>query len=196
MKMDCKLNIYMKILHAIYGLSMRNSARKHSPVLIPGLLAVLPLLLLLPFSLSGQQQFSITSEDMVALHADQAWEAIEPDTLHFAGHFEMRVGDMVLSADRATLYGKLNDPDRLVLEGSPARLSVSQTTSEGVETIQAEAQEMLYERKSAVMLLNGAARLTQDDNVLVSDRIEYDIKADRFRTQGQTGVQIDVYPQE
>jgi lipopolysaccharide transport protein LptA len=116
--------------------------------------------------------------------------------LHFAGHFEMRVGDMVLSADRATLYGQLNDPDRLVLEGSPARLSVSQTKSDGVETIQAEAQEMLYERESDLMLLIGAARLTQGDNVLISDRIEYDISADRFRTQGQTGVQIDVDPQE
>jgi lipopolysaccharide transport protein LptA len=196
MKMDCKLNTFMKILHALYGLSMRNSARKHKPVLVPGWLAVLPLSLFLPFSLSGQQQFSITSEDMVALHADQAWEAIEPDTLHFAGHFEMRVGDMVLSADRATLYGTLNDPDRLVLEGSPARLSVSQTKSGGVETIQAEAQEMLYERESNLMLLNGAARLAQGDNVLVSNRIEYDISTDRFRTQGQTGVQIDVHPQE
>jgi lipopolysaccharide transport protein LptA len=175
---------------------MRNSAGKHKPALFPGLLAVLPLLLFLPFSLSGQQKFSITREDMVALHADRAWEAIEPDTLHFAGHFEMRVGDMVLSADRATLYGQLNDPDRLVLEGSPARLSVSQTKSDGVETIQAEAQEMLYERESDLMLLIGAARLTQGDNVLISDRIEYDISADRFRTQGQTGVQIDVDPQE
>jgi lipopolysaccharide export system protein LptA len=46
------------------------------------------------------------------------------------------------------------------------------------------------------MLLNGAARLAQGDNVLVSDRIEYDISTDRFRTQGQTGVQIDVHPQE
>jgi lipopolysaccharide transport protein LptA len=186
----------MKILHALFGLSMRNSARKHKPGLVPGWLAVLPLSLFLPFSLSGQQQFSITSEDMVALHADQAWEAIEPDTLHFAGHFEMRVGDMVLSADRATLYGTLNDPDRLVLEGSPARLSVSQTKSDGVDTIQAEAQEMLYERESNLMLLNGSARLAQGDNVLVSDHIEYDISTDRFRTQGQTGVQIDVHPQE
>ncbi len=196
MKMDCKLNIFMNILHAIYGLSMRNFASKHNQAMPAGPLTVLLLLLLLPFSLSGQQQFSITSEDMVAIHADQAWEAIEPDTLHFAGHFEMRVGDLVLNADRATLYGKLNDPDRLVLQGSPARLSASQTKDDGVQTVQAEAQEMFYERESDLMLLNGAARLTQGDNVLVSDRIEYDIRTDRFRTQGQTGVQIDVYPQE
>lgn len=196
MKTDYKLNISMNILYALYRPGMRNSASKHNPVPLPRLLAVLPPLLLLPFSLSGQQQFSITSEDMVALRADQAWEAIEPDTLHFAGHFEMRVGDIVLHADRATLYGQLNDPDRLVLEGSPARLSVSQTKNDGVKTIQAQAHEMRYERESNLMLLNGAARLTQGDSVLVSERIEYDISTDRFRTEGQTDVQIDVSPQE
>lgn len=173
---------------------MRNSAGKHNQVMLPRLTALVFACMLRPCP-AGDEVFGISSEDMVAIHADRAWEDIQPDTAHFAGHFDMRVRDLQLTATRATLYGPLNNPDRLDLKGSPARLSLSHTEGGRVETIKAEAREIVYDRASASMRLNGAARLAQNDNVLLSDSIEYDIKNDRFHTTGKGGVQIKVRPQ-
>jgi lipopolysaccharide transport protein LptA len=146
--------------------------------------------------LSADQAFSISSEDMVAIHADEAWEDIDPDIAHFSGHFDMRVRDLQLTADRATLYGPIENPDRLELSGSPARLSLTHMLNDRPETVNAEAQNIIYERKAASMRLDGAARLAQGDNMLLSDGIEYDVKTDRFHTTGRSGVQIRVRPQK
>ena len=175
---------------------MRNFASKHNTIALSVLRAALFTLLLSPFGLCRAQEFNITSEDMVALHADKAWEDIEPDTVHFAGHFEMRIRDMLLTADRATVYGKLDNPDRLIMEGSPTRLSVTHSQGDRLEPVHAEAREIVFERESGLMRLSGGARLAQGDNILFSERIDYDIKSDRFHTEGQTDVHINVHPQE
>jgi lipopolysaccharide transport protein LptA len=173
---------------------MRNSISKHNRLILPRFVVVVFLPLQWPCSLSGDQTFGISSEDMVSIHADQGWEDTEPDTLHFSGHFEMRVGDAQLTADRATVHGPLENPDWLVLQGSPARMSLFHTQNNRVQPIQAEAEEIAYEREAALMRLRGSARLAEGDNVLLSHDIEYDIKTDRFNTQGKTSVQINVHP--
>jgi len=173
---------------------MRNSVRQLNRILHSGLMAVIFFSPLMPVSLSAEQAFRISSEDMVAIHADQAWEDIKPDIAHFSGHFDMRVRDLQLTADGATLYGPLDNPDRMELNGSPARLSLSHDLNDRPETIQAEAQEIIYEREAGSLSLIGSARLAQGDNVLRSDSIEYDVKSDRFHTKGRAGVQITVQP--
>jgi len=187
---------------------MRNSANAHILTLresgfpapafrcLAGLTSVLLMLCLEATTLSAGQAFTISSEDMVAIHADEGWEDIEPDIAHFSGHFDMRVRDLQLTADRATLYGPVDNPDRLELSGSPARISLLHYLNDRPETVQAEAQSIIYERKASSMRLIGAARLAQGDNVLLSDNIEYDVKTDRFHTTGRAGVQIRVRPQK
>ena len=69
---------------------MRKSVRQLNPILQRGLMAVILLALPGPAGLSAEQAFRISSEDMVAIHADEAWEDIKPDIAHFAGHFDMR----------------------------------------------------------------------------------------------------------
>jgi len=172
--------------------SMRNSANEHNRIWPVGPLAVLSILLLQPCALSSDQNFRISNEDMIAIHADTGWEDTEPDTVHFSGHFEMRVRDLRLTADRATLRGPLNDPERLELEGAPARIGLFQTVANRKEKVQAEARSIVYDRETDSMRLTGDARLSQGDNVLLSNNIEYDIASDRFRTEGRTGIQIKV----
>jgi len=173
---------------------MRNSASEHNHLILTRFVALVVVLLQWPISLKGDQVFTITSEDMVAIHADRGWEDVQPNTVHFVGHFEMRIRDAQLTANRATLYGKLENPDRLVLQGSPAQISLSHALDNRVEKILAEANQIVYERQAALMRLTGAARLAEGDNVLLSDGIEYDIKKDRFRSTGKNGVQIKVRP--
>ena len=107
----------------------------------------------------------------------------------------MRVRDMNLTAEHATLYGRIDDPDRVVLNGSPARINLTHVVRNRTETVRAEAQEIVYERESAVVRLTGDASLAEGGNVLYSHSIAYEIKTDRFRSEGKMGVQIRVPPQ-
>lgn len=173
---------------------MRNSTDKHNHLILTRFVVVVFLLLQWPCGLHGDQPFGIGSEDMVSIRAEQGWEDTEPDTVHFSGHFEMRIGDAQITADRATVYGPLENPDRLVLQGSPARMSLFHTQNNRVQAIKAEAEEIAYEREAALMRLTGAARLAEGDSVLLSHNIEYDIETDRFNTRGQTSVRINAHP--
>jgi lipopolysaccharide transport protein LptA len=146
--------------------------------------------------ISGDDQgFRLSREDVVSIRADTAWEDIEPDTVHFEGNFRMQVRDWLVLADRATLQGKLDDPDRVTLEGSPARLELSYTLGERKEIVRGEAGKIVYDRETAQIRLSGDARMGQDDKMLHSSEIDYDINTDRFRTQGATGINVRVDPE-
>ena len=180
---------------------MRNSTgqhnqRGHFDGPCARLWALLAILLWLPaFNapvLAAEPDFTIRSEDMVVVHADQAWEEPEPETLRFAGNFEMRVRDSVFSADTATLNGTLENPRRVELRGTPARIFLS--AAKPGEVIRGEAQEIVYERATGTVALMGDAELVQGENRLHSTRIDYDINSDRVRAAGVSGVQIRIRP--
>jgi len=175
---------------------MRNSARQHNQTGFPGP-GAFGAFLLCTFTLGGpvwaaEQDFRIRSEDMVVVHADQAWEEPEPETLRFAGNFEMRVRDWVFSADSATLDGTLDNPRRVELHGTPARIHLS--AARPGEIIHGEAREIVYERNAGTVQLMGNAELVQGENRLHSTRIDYDVNSDRVRAAGVTGVQIRIRP--
>jgi lipopolysaccharide transport protein LptA len=79
-----------------------------------------------------------------------------------------------------------------VLEGSPARMELSYTLGERQETVQGEAGKIVYDRKAAKIRLSGDARIGQDDKLLHSSEIDYDINTDRFRTHSATGINVRV----
>ena len=180
---------------------MRNSARQHNHTTFPdrprrkSRASRATLLWTLAFSLplcAEEPDFAIRSEDMVVVHADQAWEEPEPETLRFAGNFEMRVRDSVFHADSATLNGTLDNPRRVELRGTPARIFLS--AKKPGDVIRGEAQAIVYERDPGTVQLLGNAELVQGENRLHSTRIDYDINSDRVRAAGVSGVQIRIRP--
>jgi lipopolysaccharide transport protein LptA len=176
---------------------MRNSAHKHKSSLnkpVHGILALA--CLLFPLLAVPEEKFRLNSEDMVAIRAEEAWEDVEPDTVHFSGNFEMRIRDWVLHADSASLYGKIDNPDRLVMKGAPARIKISHVTGRQLKELNGEAQEIVYDRASDSIRLSGDARLEQGDNVMQSSSIEYDLKTDRIRAAGEGGVRINLKTDE
>jgi lipopolysaccharide transport protein LptA len=160
--------------------------------LLTAVLAALLLMVPQPCISGDVQGFRLGREDVVFIRADKAWEDITPDTVFFEGHFEMQVRDWLVLADRAVLHGKLDDPEHLELEGSPARMELSYTLGERTEILQGEASKIVYDRETAQIRLSGNARMGQDDKVLRSSEIDYDINTDRFRTRGETGINITV----
>jgi lipopolysaccharide transport protein LptA len=152
--------------------------------------------LALPLFAAGERLSGFSSADTITIHSAQAREDEEPDIIHFSGNFELKASDWYLSADQATLYGKLDDPETAVLTGSPALILVK-TESEGHSShIVGEAERIVYQRDSNSLRLEGSASLSRDQNTMRGGEIEYDIERDRIKAGGIEGVHIRIEPED
>jgi lipopolysaccharide transport protein LptA len=132
--------------------------------------------------------------DTISISADNASEDERPGILYFSGNFLMQSSDWSLSSAQATVYGSPNKPDRVHLEGSPARFQVSRLEGEGQGPVEATALVVEYVRKEDKLTLRGSAVLALGDEVVRSEYIEYDIANHRYQTGGTEGVSIIVPP--
>jgi lipopolysaccharide export system protein LptA len=162
------------------------------------------------------------TSDTVSIVADNAWEGDDVDVIHFEGNFELRAPDWYMSSDTATVYGKLDNPDKVVLEGKPAKIyflrdtnaepgaepatekdeqsaqaGLSTTRSEpDLDDVEGSALLIEYMRGSNKLKMTGSASLKRKDNQLSSEVIEYDIDADRYSASGDGGINIQVVPSD
>jgi len=135
------------------------------------------------------------SDDTVTVTAERAWEADEPDVVHFSGRFELRAPDWCLFGDTAVVYGNLDDPDRVVVTGKPARISFlrdpeEDSTADEEERVDGTASRVEYFRATDKLLMHGRATLTRKDSTLASEQIEYDVETDRFSAGGEGGINV------
>jgi len=132
--------------------------------------------------------------DMISISADEASEDEQPGILHFDGHFLMKSADWQLTSAKAVVYGTPDKPDRVFLEGSPARFVVNRPDSKYLGQIKASALVVEYLRATNLLTLSGAATLELGDEVIRSAYIEYDISTNRYLAGGTDGVLIEVPP--
>lgn len=132
--------------------------------------------------------------DMISISADEASEDEQPGILHFNGHFLMQSTDWHLTSEEATVYGSPDKPDRVYLEGSPARFLINRNDRENRGQIKATALVVEYLRNDNLLMLSGGATLMLDDEVIRSNQIEYDINTNRYRAGGSDGVLMEVPP--
>ena len=148
--------------------------------------------------LAGPLDFS--SNDTVTVTAERAWEADEDDVIHFSGRFELHAPDWSLFGDSAVVYGKLDDPERVVVEGSPARIAflrAAQSDDDAEpERGDGEAAYVEYFRSTDRLIMRGAASLVRKDSTLVSEVIEYDVEVDRYSASGEGGIQVQFSPED
>lgn len=145
---------------------------------------------------AAERLSGFSSGDTVTIRSAEAWEDVEAHIIHFGGNFELKASDWYLSADLATLYGKLDDPETVVLTGSPAHILVNTDSRGRSETVAGEAARIVYQRVTNSIRLEGGALLSRDENTMRGGEIEYDIEKDRIRAGGDEGVHIQVTPDE
>lgn len=148
-------------------------------------------------ALSGGDRFDgFSTGGTISIRADNAWEDVTPDTIHFSGHFELKANDWYLSADHATLFGDLDDPETAILTGSPATIQLETTANDRIETITGQAARIVYQRVTNSITLEGGASLSRAGQLMQSEEIEYDIEQDRIQAGGSQGVHIRVNPED
>lgn len=142
----------------------------------------------------GERLSGFSAGDTVSIQAENAWEDEAPNTIHFSGQFELRAHDWYLSADQATLYGNLDNPETAILTGSPANIQLKTVSDGEIETVMGKAARIVYQRSTNNIKLEGEASLSIGGQTMQSDEIEYDIEQDRIQAGGDQGVHIRVNP--
>ena len=130
--------------------------------------------------------------ETISISADEAYEDTEPGVLHFSGHFLMQSQDWRLESAHATVHGQPDRPDRVLLQGSPARFLITRSQGDGQNRVEAAAPVVEYQRSDNLLKLSGGAMLKLDQEVIRSKLIEYNISTDRYRAEGVDGVMIEV----
>jgi lipopolysaccharide transport protein LptA len=133
---------------------------------------------------------------MISISADVASEDEQSGILHFSGNFRLLSNDWNLTSDAATVYGDPDKPDRVVLEGSPARFLVNRSDSADPDQIEATAPIVEYSRADDLLLLSNGAALMMGGEVIRSRYIEYNISTNRYKAGGADGVLIEVPPRD
>jgi lipopolysaccharide transport protein LptA len=156
--------------------------------------AVVYSLLMLISPLSADAPLGESAFDMISISADEAIEDEQPGILHLKGHFLMQSENWHLTSARAIVHGSPNKPDRVILEGAPARFLVYPTSQSLRDPIEATALVVEYVREANKLSLSGEATLILGDEIIRSTSIEYDIDSNRYRAGGSKGVSIKVPP--
>mgnify|MGYP001544639570 CR=1 FL=1 len=134
--------------------------------------------------------------DTINISADEAIEDEKPGVLHLRGNFMMQSESWHLTSSQATVYGSPTKPDRILLQGSPARFTFLPGDEVGADKIEASALEVEYQRQDNSLMLTGKARLLLGEETIYSSSIRYDSTANRYLAGGDNGVNIKLPPKD
>ena len=135
-----------------------------------------------------------SADETLTIRSAEARMDERPNIIHFAGGFELRAEDWYLSSDNATLYGKLDDPETVVLSGSPAIILLNTVYEGKATTINGEAEQITYQRNSNSIRMEGNASISRDQHTMRGNEMEYSIENDHVSAGGTNGIQITVLP--
>ena len=83
-----------------------------------------------------------------------------------------------------------------MVSGSPAIIRVNSSDKGELSTINGQAMQIVYQRNTNSIRMEGDASLSRGGNTMSGGEIEYDIKKDLLRAGGDSGVHITVEPQQ
>ena len=127
-------------------------------------------------------------EAPIVIRADRAWEGEEDGVLHMAGNFEMVSADWRVTADAAEVHGPVQNPELLIVSGSPARISFDNEGS----TIIGRGGRIHYRYREDLLELYDDAVLEGEDMSMSSSVIVYDLAEERLQSSGTDGVEVVV----
>lgn len=130
----------------------------------------------------------------IVVNADEAAEEVGQDIIRFSGNIEIKTPSWSIIADQATVYGKMDNMQRIVADGSPVQFFFRQTGAEDSPIIEGEGLHLEYEKEAGLLRLSGSAKLTSGERVMQSSEILYNLEQEKLQAGGAEGVQITIKP--
>ncbi len=93
--------------------------------------------------------------------------------------------DWRLTADSAQVYGPVEDPQRLVIVGSPARMTLTRRNGERAS---GTGERIIYWPRRELVEVHGGAAFAAGSLSATSSRIIYDLGEERLESTGDAGV--------
>lgn len=159
---------------------MRRSKRR-------GATAVRILSLGLALALCSHSALALKSDRRQPLDvaADRSESNLDGSTTVLIGGVEIRQGSLQANAARAEVTQAEGAVSRVVLTGSPARLS--QRLDDGQGQMNGHAQRIDYELKADRITMTGAVRLERPQGVMESERVVYRVDSGQLDAGGDGG---------
>ncbi len=142
-------------------------------------LLVALLLVAMPSSLLARSSDRNQPMDVLAANIKHALNESEPTVLQ--GNVAVTQGTLDIRASRAEVTTRNDDPSRVVLTGSPARLK--QEMDDG-SPFSADASRIDYDLTTDVVTLTGNVVVKQRGNTMNGPRVVYDMKTGRVQASG------------
>jgi lipopolysaccharide export system protein LptA len=133
-------------------------------------------------------------QDTIVVRADQAWEDPDESITYYRGNFELSTPDWSVQAAEATVFGPLNNPERVLLDGEPARIWISQP--EKSKIVEGSGATIEYLLSADLVTLSGGAELRDGEDTVTSDSILYDIEKDSYRSGNSGRVKVSITPRK
>ena len=131
-------------------------------------------------------------EDTVIARAQEAWESDNGDTLFIRGDLQLRGTHWHIYADTARVEGKLGDPVRVVVDGSPARIVVSRDAHN--QPLEGRSRHLEFDPRAKLMRLDGAATVVRGQDSISSESIRYSVERNIFEAGSHGRVKVVTGP--
>jgi lipopolysaccharide transport protein LptA len=127
-------------------------------------------------------------EDTVIARAQEAWESDNGDTMFIRGDLQLHGTHWHIYADTARVEGKLGDPARVVVDGSPARIVVSREAAS--QPLEGWSRHLEFNPRTKLMRLDGAATVVRGQDSITSESIRYSLERNTFEAGSHGRVKV------
>jgi lipopolysaccharide export system protein LptA len=120
----------------------------------------------------------------IHISADKALRDEKQGFTVYEGNVRMRQGTLQIAAQRITVFHQVEEADRILAEGKPARMQQQPEADQGLMHAQADTIE--YFKTEERVLLQHNASIEQDGSKVAGDSIEYLIEQQLIRADSDT----------
>jgi len=115
----------------------------------------------------------------IRISADQALRDERQGFTEYTGNVRMQQGSLQIEAEKITVYHQQAAADRILAEGSPARLQQQPEVDKGI--VHAAALRIEYFKAEERVHLQRQARIEQEGSIVTGDSIDYYMAEQRVR---------------
>ena len=115
----------------------------------------------------------------IRISADQALRDERQGFTEYTGNVRMQQGSLQIEAEKITVFHQQAAADRILAEGSPARLQQQPEADKGI--VHAAAQQIEYFKEEERVHLRRQARIEQEGSIVTGDTIDYYMAEQRVR---------------
>ena len=142
---------------------------------------------------SAAQALPSDREQPIRISADQALRDEREGYTEYTGNVRLQQGSLQIQANKLTIFHRQEAADRIVAEGSPARLQQQPATDKAV--IHAAALSIEYFKSQELVKLSREARIEQEGSIVTGNTIDYfmaeqRVKADAGRREDGGRVEV------